>query len=229
MASSSDIYEQLQVEVIEPIGTHKSTLIWMHGLGDSSKGFLSMFRNMAPKNTKIVLPNAPKRSITVSNGRVMRAWYDIKSFTDRSEEKQDQEGIHQSASLLHQLLDREFSYTDKVVCGGFSQGGSMTLAGCLSYETHKLEALIIASGIALLGKSLLGSRYKNMQDNVPIYIFHGEVDRVIQYQHAMKSFAELVERRGDKVQIFTEPNQGHEITDSEYLKLVELITKHCAN
>lgn len=229
MSSLPPIFDTLKVKVIEPIGEHKSTLIWMHGLGDSSDGFYSMFKSMAPKHTKILLPNAPMRPITVNGGYVMRGWYDIKSFEDRSEAMQDIEGIVQSCKLVHELFDVAFSETSTVVCGGFSQGGSLTLAAALSYEKHALEALIVASGIALLGKSLLGDRYKTVQDNVPIYIFHGKMDNIIQYSHAMNSYKDLLETRGSTVQMFVEQNQRHEISQSQYGKLVELIEKHCCS
>ncbi len=45
-------------------GEHKYTLIWMHGLGDSSEGFLDFFQCPKPwlpnLNTKVILLNAPK-------------------------------------------------------------------------------------------------------------------------------------------------------------------------
>jgi len=226
--SLSSIYQKLEVKVIPPVGTHKSTLIWMHGLGDSSAGFQSMFEMMAPKNTKIILPNAPMRPITVNDGYVMRGWYDIVSLNDRLEEHEDKQGIYESCEMVHQLLDNEFAETDRVVCGGFSQGAAMTLASVLSYEKHKLEAMIIGSGYALLGKSLLGSRYQSIQDNVPIYIFHGKMDQVVSYQYAMKSFNELLEKRGETTEVFIEKYQGHEISDDEYAKISELIEKHCS-
>ena len=226
-----NIYQQLQVQVLEPIGEHRSTLIWMHGLGDSSAGFSSMFEQMALKHTKIILPNAPMRPISVNGGYVMRGWYDIHSVgNNRLEQNEDRDGIQQSTRWIHELLDHEFEQSKRVVCGGFSQGGAMTLASALSYEKHAMEALIVASGYALVGQTVLSDAwYKRVQDQVPIYIFHGEMDDVVPYRYAMKTFGELMEKRGDTVQVFAEKYQGHEITDSEYHKLVELLTKHCSN
>src|SRR5947209_6177658 len=59
-----------------PKGDHKYTIIWLHGLGDSSDGFADLFAEYAPSNTRVVLPNAPVRPITVNGGARMQGWYD---------------------------------------------------------------------------------------------------------------------------------------------------------
>jgi predicted esterase len=46
----------LKIEYINPQAEHSNTIIWLHGLGDSSKGFYDFFKFYAPKETKIVLP-----------------------------------------------------------------------------------------------------------------------------------------------------------------------------
>ncbi|MNE95132.1 hypothetical protein D3C80_1931810 [compost metagenome] len=48
------------------------------------------------------------------------------------------------------------------------------------------------------------------------------------YQYAMKSFNELLEKRGETTEVFIEKYQGHEISDDEYAKISELIEKHCS-
>jgi phospholipase/carboxylesterase len=55
-------------------------MIWLHGLGDSSGGFHSTFEYLNLEGWRIVLPNAPKRPITINRGMRMRAWYDMASL-----------------------------------------------------------------------------------------------------------------------------------------------------
>lgn len=45
---------------------HKKSVIWIHGLGDSSNGFLDLFEEMdlTKDDTKIILANAPVRRVT---------------------------------------------------------------------------------------------------------------------------------------------------------------------
>ena len=73
-------------------GSHKKTLIWLHGLGDTSEGFVSFFTHSHSPlyhNTKIKLIQAPLRRVTINNGEVCNSWYDIKSlerFTKKNED-----------------------------------------------------------------------------------------------------------------------------------------------
>lgn len=67
-----EIYRNVQNSSITlTYGQPKCTLIWLHGLGDSSEGFLSFFTHShSPlyENVKIKLIQAPLRNITINNG-----------------------------------------------------------------------------------------------------------------------------------------------------------------
>lgn len=79
----------------------KRTIIWLHGLGDTGEGFSDLFRQhilpKMPEKTKVILPNAPSRPITINNGELMPAWYDIVSF---KRETEDKPGINEVIFLL---------------------------------------------------------------------------------------------------------------------------------
>jgi predicted esterase len=47
---------------------------WLIGLGDSSDGFKGLFQDIQPKDTKVILPNAPVRAVTINGGARMQAW-----------------------------------------------------------------------------------------------------------------------------------------------------------
>jgi len=58
---------------------HKTTLVWLHGLGDSAEGFLEIFASSespAGPTTKVVLLSAPEMKVSVNYGMKMRAWFD---------------------------------------------------------------------------------------------------------------------------------------------------------
>lgn len=66
-------------------------MIWLHGLGDTSAGFLDYF--MLPdsplhKGGRIKLLQAPIRAVTVDAGNKYPSWYDIKmwDFEDKIDE-----------------------------------------------------------------------------------------------------------------------------------------------
>lgn len=69
---------------LNPHGPHKSSLIWLHGLGDSAHGFADVFLNedyvWTPPHVKVILLTAPERAVTLNNGMRMNSWYDIYSL-----------------------------------------------------------------------------------------------------------------------------------------------------
>jgi phospholipase/carboxylesterase len=63
------------------------SLIWLHGLGDSSEGFYEYF--MHPKSpvydgARVRLLQAPLRPVTINHGAPCNSWYDIKTFDKTS-------------------------------------------------------------------------------------------------------------------------------------------------
>jgi len=93
---------------IDPAGTPRASIIWLHGLGADGHDFEPLIPQLGLVETfavRVVLPHAPRRPVTINGGMVMRAWYDIKAVDIRLGE--DQEGIHGSAEQLSALIDRE--------------------------------------------------------------------------------------------------------------------------
>ncbi|KAI9581245.1 hypothetical protein GQX74_013832 [Glossina fuscipes] len=63
---------------IEPISNHTSTLIFLHGLGDSDHGWSSAFECIQLPNMKIVCPNAPSQPVAKNGGFRVPSWFDFK-------------------------------------------------------------------------------------------------------------------------------------------------------
>ena len=66
--------------------------------------------------------------MTINNGFVMRAWYDIKGFGP--ERAEDDAGIRESAGVVQRYIeeaDRARHSGDRIVIAGFSQGGAIAL------------------------------------------------------------------------------------------------------
>ena len=66
----------------EPPATHEFTLIFLHGLGDTSSGWLDVFLDdhLMPSTCRVVFPLAPRKGVTVNSGYVMTSWFDIKTL-----------------------------------------------------------------------------------------------------------------------------------------------------
>ena len=130
---------------------HKYTLIWMHGLGDSSEGFLDFFytrKSVVPnKNTKVILLNAPKQPITINGGASMNSWYDI--YALGSEPRADEVQIAKSTKRVLGVVSEEAKALGddykKIFIGGFSQGCFMSLNVALQ-APHLLGGVVGLSG-----------------------------------------------------------------------------------
>lgn len=118
--------------VVPALKRHTSTLIVAHGLGDSGAGwaFLAEEYQSRFKETKMIFPNAPNIPITINGGMSMPGWYDISSFGDLANRSEDEAGVIRSQNVFHKLIADEISAgipSERIVLGGFSQGGAMSL------------------------------------------------------------------------------------------------------
>jgi phospholipase/carboxylesterase len=123
--------ELLSAVEIQPQGEHKSTIIWLHGLGDSGNGFAPIAPELklpGELGVKFIFPHAPIRPVTINNGMEMRAWYDIKSMDMDS--RADLDGVIDSSQRIEQLIRAEIASgidSTKIMLIGFSQGGVIAL------------------------------------------------------------------------------------------------------
>ena len=117
--------------VLEPYGPHRSSIIWLHGLGADGHDFAPVAHelNLPPEHgVRFILPHAPQRPVTINGGWVMRAWYDI-AHTDIGRTP-DLSGIEESCQQVGALIVRELAQgipPERLWLAGFSQGGVIAL------------------------------------------------------------------------------------------------------
>lgn len=123
------IYKMTLAPIILPALSSKgarSTLIFLHGLGDSGAGWSQTLHSSLSTSfpsLKILLPNAPSLPLTLNGGQKMPQWFDIKAQNSRDKpELQDVEGMEKTRQMLEGLIKTERDEGRKVVLGGFSQG-----------------------------------------------------------------------------------------------------------
>ncbi|MEQ8955994.1 MAG: carboxylesterase, partial [Gammaproteobacteria bacterium] len=96
------------VELVYPDGEAKAAIIWLHGLGADGNDFAPVVPQLglaAAPAIRFIFPHAPSIPVTINNGYVMPAWYDIKALDiDRHV---DESQLKQSASWVHDLIERE--------------------------------------------------------------------------------------------------------------------------
>src|SRR5690349_13670081 len=87
--------------VLDPQTPPDAAVIWLHGLGADGFDFVPIVEELRLPPTmavRFIFPHARPRPVTINNGFVMRAWYEITSLgPDRVE---DGAGIRESAEVV---------------------------------------------------------------------------------------------------------------------------------
>ena len=147
---------------------------------------------MYKRQVRWVFPHAPVRPVTINNGYVMPAWYDIFGF-DTQDPREDDAGLRQSQALVEALIAREKARgipARRIVLAGFSQGCAMTLMTGLRHA-ERLAGLVCLSGYLPLAAQAEAERHESNRD-VPIFMAHGTHDPVIAIARARASRDALV-------------------------------------
>jgi predicted esterase len=188
MASASSRELILECQILNAIKKHKGTVIWMHGLGDSSEGWESDMRYLqkSAPHIKFILPTAPSVPVSLSGGMRMPAWHDVKRLDKIMDE--DFEGLDRSISAIKNIIDDECKSgeisSDKVIVGGFSQGAAMSLMVGYTYPS-KLGGVAVFSGY-MPRYERFGQFLSEKNKNTPAYIGHGTADNVVSIKAAEK-------------------------------------------
>ncbi|VDP31966.1 unnamed protein product [Soboliphyme baturini] len=84
---------------------------------------------------KFVCPHAPVAPVTINGGMTMPSWFDLKGLSASSAE--DEVGIKAASKEVQGWLDEEIKSgipSNRIILGGFSQGGALALYSGLTYE-----------------------------------------------------------------------------------------------
>ena len=205
--------------ILPPPGKHTATVVWLHGLGADGNDFVSIVPELGlPKDhgVKFIFPHAAMRPVTINNGYVMRAWYDILSLARL--DKQDEVGTKDSAARISGILDAERAAgiaPEKLILAGFSQGCAMTLYTGLRYP-HTLGGLIALSGYLPLHDKLAAEAHAANRAT-PILMAHGSADPVVPMAMAEMSCA-MLRAQGYAVEWLEYPMQ-HQVCFEEIIRI----------
>ncbi|MEO8837771.1 MAG: alpha/beta hydrolase [Herbaspirillum sp.] len=179
----------LETIQIETGANPTAAVIWMHGLGADATDFVPFADELDLHGCppiRFVFPHAPSIPVTVNNGYVMRAWYDI--FGADIVQREDETGLRSSQTAIEALIAREVARgiaTEHIVLAGFSQGCALTLQTGLRHP-KKLAGLLCLSGYVPLQSQVTTERHPANQAT-PIFLAHGTHDPVIPIQRAQAS------------------------------------------
>jgi phospholipase/carboxylesterase len=196
----------LPAEIVQTQPSPVASVIWLHGLGADGHDFMPVVPQLTlPQDVGIrfVFPHAPVRSVTINNGYVMPAWYDVLSLDLRQE--QDRDGIVQSQQQLEQLIENEIDQgiaAERIVLAGFSQGGAIALYTGLRYP-KRLGGIMALSTYLPLADTTEAERAE-VNNNIPIMMAHGVQDQTIVVE-AGKESKQLLGQLGYEVSWHTYP------------------------
>jgi phospholipase/carboxylesterase len=177
---------------LETAPNPRAALIVLHGLGADGNDFVPVCEALQVDPVgpvRYVLPHAPARPVSVNNGYVMPAWYDIFELGGSpSARREDEAGLRASQALVGALIEREVARgvpASCIVLAGFSQGCAVTLMTGLRYP-ERLAGLAGLSGYLPLAGRTAAERSAANAD-VPIFLAHGTRDPMIAHARAVES------------------------------------------
>ncbi|KAG4072349.1 hypothetical protein HA402_004281 [Bradysia odoriphaga] len=209
--------------VLKASAKHTSTLIFLHGLGDTGHGWVEAMGAIRPAHMKVICPTAKAMPVTLNSGFEMPSWFDLKSLEISGEE--DTEGIKKAATNVHAMIQSEIQSgipSNRIILGGFSQGGALALYAGLTFA-EPLAGIMALSCWLPLGKSFPAAR--KAPDTVPIIQCHGDCDPLVKYSYGQLS-SSLLKTFMKNTQFTTYRGMSHSSSNDEMDDLKTFIEKY---
>jgi len=213
----------MSMPTVLPKTRHTATVIFLHGLGDTGHGWCQMFDAISEPFVKYLFPNAPIKPVTLNMGMKMPSWFDIKSLTIGGEE--DAKGIADSSAQLKCMIQEEIKGgipSEKIIIGGFSQGGAVALYTALTSDV-KLGGIIgLSTWLPLNGSFPAASSGQN--SSTPMLLGHGNTDPVVNYAFGVQT-KECCKKMNNQVVFNTYNGLGHSSSPKEMEDVKEFVKK----
>ena len=180
------------IDFIE-VSTNKapdSCVIWLHGLGADGHDFENIVSELKlPQHlgVRFIFPHAPIQPVSINGGYPMRSWFDILGLDESA--TQDEPGIRKSQYSLEHLIEKMIAtgiQSERIIIGGFSQGGALALHTALRFS--KKLAGVIGLSTYLPIANFLETERSPLNATTPIFLAHGTQDTVLPYEFGRVSF-----------------------------------------
>jgi phospholipase/carboxylesterase len=193
----------------------RCSVIWLHGLGATNNDFAPIVPELGIQDElgiRFVFPQAPNMPVSINNGAVMPAWYDI-SVMDLMK-RADGDGIKNSSEIITDMINDEIAMgvdPSNIVIAGFSQGGVIALDTGIRFPSPLAGIMALSTYIPI--HDTLGSAEKNGNGDISIFYGHGDYDPVIPIEQA-QSAKTFLEENGYSVEWHTYPME-HSVSPQE--------------
>jgi len=156
-----------------------AAVIWLHGLGADGNDFAGLVPELhlpAELAVRFIFPHAPSIPVTINQGYIMPAWYDIVEMD--VQRRVDEKQLRDSAAAVHAFVAQQVAAgidSRRIVLAGFSQGGAVVLEAGLSCP-QPLAGLLSLSSYFPTADSV---HINDANRQLPIRVCHGTADPVV--------------------------------------------------
>jgi phospholipase/carboxylesterase len=187
-------------------------VILLHGRGADAND-LADLAPMIDRGYRFVFPNAPRPFEPVPGMQFGFTWFDGWPA--------ERESITESRNLLLEFIDNVVAKyptpPGKVILGGFSQGGLMSLD--VGFRTSQPLA-----GVVVMSGAVYEEDLPRFTSEIPVLIVHGVSDEVIPLLTAHRT-RRVLEQQGAAVE-YHEYAMGHQIAQESLAVVAEFIRKN---
>jgi len=206
-------------------GSPQNCVIFLHGSGDTGENIGrcvdSFFLNLP--ETVVFYPTAPLRPYTLNEGCLSRVWHDRKELS--LDGKEDAEGIERMSrnfvSLLNDINEKLGIPNSRIVVGGFSQGGHLSLQlGFRNFFSEPVAGVFALSAF-LANNSVVYDEMRALkkQRNIPLFMAHGSSDELVEFGWGQRTFERVVDAGDVKMATFRRFQGFHHI-DVETMEIL---------
>lgn len=174
-------------------------IIFLHGLGDTPAGWSELeewLPSMRPRLSQLeyVFPAAPIISISINGGARMPGWFDLYDWPIEVGAKDDPKGLQAGVDVVEQHvkeLNAKGIPSDKIVVGGFSQGGAIALLAAYQSKTTTYAGCVGLSAWLTMPEKL---QVSEAAKKTPLYWGHGTFDDKVVFQQQAFGVGKLREQ-----------------------------------
>lgn len=201
---------------IPSLRAEEGVFIFLHGFGDSARGFVSQLPNLLQlPSVRYVLPTAPSLG-------GMRSWFTQAALGGAAP---GSAAVKDSVDYVHYLIRQQISRGvpgKKIFVGGFSQGGSIAVQAALSFPDATLGGVVAASTFLSLGGGRSPVRISEPNRRLKVLGCHGDADGAVPIS-AGRDLVETLKSQGVPADFKSYRGMGHAYCPEEALDVTSFI------
>ncbi|XP_053484715.1 acyl-protein thioesterase 1 isoform X2 [Ictalurus furcatus] len=163
--------------------------------------------------------------VTLNMNMAMPSWFDIIGLGPDAVE--DETGIKKAAESINALIDQEVKNgipSHRIVLGGFSQGGALSLYTAL--KTHQKLAGVVALSCWLPLRNSLSKSVIGTNKGIPVLQCHGEADPLVPLIFGCLTVEKLKTMLNpNSITFKTYPGMPHSACHEEMMDIKQFIEK----